>query len=192
MKLTLLRHTAVDVPPGTCYGQTDVPLKDTFPAEAEIVRRRLEGRKFDAVFTSPLTRCTLLAAACGYPEAERDSRLMELNFGEWEMKRWDEITDPRLYEWYEDYLTVRPTGGESFEDQSLRLRDFISDLTSRLAGDSEVAIFTHGGIIIQFMLLLSGTLTPAEAFAAQPPYGHSVELTLPSLGREMVSTTVET
>ena len=37
MKLTLIRHTTPDVPKGTIYGKTDVLLKSTFEAEAEIV-----------------------------------------------------------------------------------------------------------------------------------------------------------
>ena len=34
MEVILIRHTSVDVPPGVCYGQTDVPLKPTFEQEA--------------------------------------------------------------------------------------------------------------------------------------------------------------
>ena len=30
MVIYFMRHTAVDVPQGVCYGQTDVPLKPTF------------------------------------------------------------------------------------------------------------------------------------------------------------------
>lgn len=33
MKLYLVRHTRVDVPSGICYGQTDVPLADSFETE---------------------------------------------------------------------------------------------------------------------------------------------------------------
>ncbi len=35
MEVILIRHTSVDVPPGVCYGQTDVPLKPTFEQEPE-------------------------------------------------------------------------------------------------------------------------------------------------------------
>ena len=31
---------------------------------------------------------------------------MEMNFGEWEMMRYDKITDPRLQEWYADFMNV--------------------------------------------------------------------------------------
>lgn len=36
MEVILIRHTSVDVPPGMCYGQTDVPLKPTFETEAAV------------------------------------------------------------------------------------------------------------------------------------------------------------
>ena len=86
MVIYLMRHTAVDVPQGVCYGQTDVPLKPTFETEATQTAANLQGLSFDKVYTSPLTRCVRLATFCGYPDAERDDRLKELNFGDWEMQ----------------------------------------------------------------------------------------------------------
>ena len=88
MKVYLIRHTAVDVPAGYAYGQTDVPLKDTFQEEAEQVKNTIQKISFDKVFTSPLSRCTKLAHYCGFDQAEKDNQLLELNFGEWEMKSW--------------------------------------------------------------------------------------------------------
>lgn len=173
MKITFVRHTSVDVPPMTCYGQTDVPLKDSFPQEADAVRKQLEGRVFEAVFTSPLTRCVRLAEYCGYPDAMRDDRLKELDFGEWEMKRYDEIDDPRLREWYDDYINVRATGGESFADQGRRLAEFLESLRER--GGENVLVFAHGGILMQAMLL-SGDVAAEELFSHQPPYGGIIEM----------------
>lgn len=42
MEVILIRHTSVDVPPGVCYGQTDVPLKPTFEQEAAITQENLK------------------------------------------------------------------------------------------------------------------------------------------------------
>ena len=109
MVIYLMRHTAVDVPQGVCYGQTDVPLKPTFEMEATQTAAHLQGLSFDKVYTSPLTRCVRLATFCGYPDAERDDRLKELNFGDWEMHRFDEIADANLERWYADYLHVKAT-----------------------------------------------------------------------------------
>ncbi|MCM1138140.1 MAG: alpha-ribazole phosphatase [Duncaniella sp.] len=173
MRITFIRHTSVDVPPGTCYGQTDVPLKPTFREEASAVKGQLKGKEFDAVFTSPLSRCTRLADACGYTNAIRDYRLKELNFGEWEMKTYDEIDDPRLQEWFEDYFNVAPTGGESFKDQRDRLQEFIKEVKG--SGYDSVAVFAHGGILLQAMLM-AGVITPEETFKRQPPYGGVIEL----------------
>ena len=96
MEVILIRHTSVDVPSGVCYGQTDVPLKPTFEQEAAVTQENLKAfRPFDHVYTSPLTRCVRLATYCGYPDAERDKRIMEINFGSWEMKPFDRNDDPR-------------------------------------------------------------------------------------------------
>ena len=133
MNITFIRHTSVDVPPGVCYGQTDVPLRSTFPQEAANVRMRLQaslaqGEAFDQVFTSPLSRCTRLAEYCGYREAKRDPRLLELDFGTWEMQPFATNTDPRLAEWYADYLHIPATGGESFTQQYRRVSAFLDEL----------------------------------------------------------------
>ena len=128
MKVYLIRHTAVDVPSGTCYGQTDVPLKSTFETEAAQTLRNLSGTHFDHVYSSPLSRARRLAGYCGYPDPECDDRLMEINFGEWEMQRFDAISDPRLQEWFDDYFHVAATGGESFEDLYRRVAAFLDEL----------------------------------------------------------------
>ena len=103
-ELLVVRHTSVDVPQGICYGGTDVPLQPTFAEEAELVRQRLEGYTPDRVLSSPLSRATRLANAIGYPEVDTDERLREQHFGAWEMKAYDEIEDPQLLRWYEDYV----------------------------------------------------------------------------------------
>lgn len=175
MKVIMIRHTSVDVPPGVCYGQTDVALKPSFHTEATEVKKKLEGLSFDAVFTSPLSRCVRLADFCGYPNAIRDERLKELNFGEWEMQRFDEISDPRLQLWYDDYFNIAPTGGESFLDQRLRVENFLTEIKSK--GFRSVAIFAHGGILLQGMLI-AGIITPEEAFDRQAPYGGVIEIEL--------------
>ncbi len=175
MKITLVRHTSVDVPQGVCYGQSDVPLRATFVREAETVREKLKGLRFDAVYTSPLSRCVKLASYCGYDDAVCDGRLMEMNFGEWEMQRWDEIKDPRLTEWFDDWFHVKATGGESSEEQQQRLRQFLEEI--RTNDKENVLLFTHGGIMIH-MLLLSGAATLDNVFSQQPDYAGILQIEL--------------
>ena len=173
MQITLIRHTTPEVPVGTCYGQTDVPLRSTFTEEAELVRSRLVGIPFDAAYTSPLSRCTCLADYCGYPDARRDSRLLEINFGEWEMQRYDRIVDPRLQEYYADYIHTAATGGESFAIQLERVSNFLHELASQPL--RHVALFTHGGTILCTQVY-AGIYSLAECFEHQTPYGGIVTL----------------
>lgn len=180
MNVYLVRHTAVDVPRGMCYGQTDVPLKDTFPQEAAAVAGRLDAAIpdksiLDAVYTSPLGRCCRLAEFCGYGDALREPRIMEINFGEWEGQNYDLIQDPRLQEWFEDYLHVRATGGESFEDQFNRVSGFLQEL--KLSGKRDVLCFCHGGVLI-CAKIISGAITPQEAFSSLDDYGSVIKITI--------------
>jgi alpha-ribazole phosphatase len=166
MKLILIRHTAVAPNPGTCYGQSDVDLAETFPMEADVVANQIRHRQFDAVYGSPLSRCRKLASYCGYEKPILDNRLMELNFGNWEMQNWDEINDPHLQTWYNDWIYERPTGGESFHDMVLRVKEFIDELKQK--NHHEVCIFTHGGVIRIVKILL-------EHFPMEDAFMHSVD-----------------
>ena len=91
------------------------------------------------------------------------------------MQRFDEITDPRLQLWYDDYLHVAPTGGESFTEQAARVADFIEELRDELAQNEdssacEVLVFTHGGVLLSAGLW-AGWYPIEEAFSHQSPYG---------------------
>ena len=180
MEVIFIRHTSVDVPPGVCYGQTDVPLRNSFEQEAAVTSGNLKsyrpkGRDFDYAYTSPLSRCVRRATYCGYPDAERDNRIMEMNFGDWEMKNFDEISDPRLKEWYADYINVPATNGESFAIQYQRVASFLDELREK--NYEKVAIFAHGGVLICAQLYAEA-IKLEEAFSALTPYGGIIQLKL--------------
>lgn len=174
MKVIFIRHTSVDVPKGICYGQTDVPLAASFPEEARIVREKIRSYRFDKIYCSPLSRCVELAHFCGYDDAVKDDRLKEMNFGEWEMKAYDEIKDPKLQEWFNDYVNVIPTGGESVLDQRKRLESFITEIKGQHT-DSVIGAFTHGGILIN-ALVAFGDRTYEDVYNSIPPYGAIIEI----------------
>ena len=176
MEVILLRHTTPDVPVGTCYGQSDVPLKETFEEEATVAKAALDScGPIDYAYTSPLSRCTRLAAFCGYPDAARDPRILEINFGEWEMKLFDDISDPHLQEWYADHIHTPVTGGESFMQQYERVSRFLDELRTRPW--QRVAVFAHGGVLVAAQVY-AGLVTPEAAFAALPPYGGLIRIQL--------------
>jgi alpha-ribazole phosphatase len=169
LHLYLVRHTSVAAPAGTCYGQTDVALADTFSVEAEVVRNTIKDISFDAVYSSPLSRCTRLAEYCGFSNYKLDARLMEMHFGDWENRLWSDITDPHLQRWFDAWATERATNGESFADVCHRASDFIESL-SWDGEDVRMLLFTHAGFIRALWVAL-GMRSPEEAFARQVPYG---------------------
>lgn len=169
MRVVLVRHTSVAVPKGTCYGWTDVPVSDSFIEEAALAQTALRRYEpFDAVFSSPLTRARLLASYCGHQRPVLDERLKELNMGEWEMKAYDEISDPYVEKWYNDFLHLPTPGGESFADQYMRVADFLDEL--RTKDFSNVAVFAHGGVLA-CAGIYAGLFAPEAAFDNLVPYG---------------------
>lgn len=167
--LYLVRHTSVAAPAGTCYGQTDVALADTFAQEAEAVRNSIKDISFDAVYSSPLSRCTKLADYCGFEDYKTDPLLMEMNFGDWENRPWGDIADPHLQCWFDGWATERATNGESFADLCHRASDFINSLSWN-GEDARMLLFTHAGFVRALWVVL-GMYTPEGAFARQVAYG---------------------
>ena len=175
MEIWFIRHTSVDVPRGTCYGRSDVPLRDSFEEEAEAVRNNLEGSCFDAVYCSPLTRARRLAAFCGYPEPIIEERVLEVNYGDWEMTSFIENPTPEMLQWYEDWRNTKPPGGESFREAFLRVSGFIDDL--KLSGKERVAVFCHGGVLI-CASIYAGKVAFDDALPHAFDYGEILKITV--------------
>lgn len=176
MEIYLVRHTSVDVPAGYAYGQTDVPVRSSFEDEAKVVKENLSGQTFDKVWSSPLTRCLRLATYCGYPDAEREDRIKEISFGEWEMKSWEELSsDPRSKEWFNDWVNVPAPSGESLQEQYKRVSTFLEEV--RNSGLEKVCIFAHGGVLT-CARVYAGEYDLKEAFKNVPSYGAIIKLEL--------------
>jgi len=169
MKIYLIRHTAVDVPQGMCYGQTDVPLKDTFEAEAKTVKKNLGKVQPDKVFSSPLSRCIRLAKYCGFDNPQLDDRLKELNFGDWETQNWDKID---MSVWDTDWVNPPAPNGESFMDMYARIESFFDELKTQTY--DTVFVFAHGGVISCARVYFEKA-DIQETFDLMPQYGEIVE-----------------
>lgn len=177
MKVYLVRHTSV-VWDGSviCYGNTDVPVRDTFEAEATQTLERLRGLKVEAVYTSPLSRAAMLCDFCGYPDAVRDDRLREMNFGSWEGRLWaDIIGEEETPHFFERYIHERTPGGESQSEQYERVQAFV--LEKRAEGLRSILVFCHGGTI-NCMRVMAGQVQLNEAFATIPAFGSLTVLEL--------------
>lgn len=169
--LTLVRHTSVGVPGGICYGQTDVPLADTYEVEWQDAIDRLgDLSRFTRVYSSPLTRCLSFAQRY-FGEVETDGRLMELDFGAFEGLSWEEIfLRDEGKRWFSDYLHTSTPGGESYDEMTERVRLFYEEKIAKSGEEEEILLVTHSGVLRAFLILLKG-LTPEEAMEEKIGYG---------------------
>ena len=138
MELHLIRHPRPDVPPGVCYGQSDVGLAESPVAVAERLRPHLPERF--RLHSSPLQRACRLAAELGAPTL--DERLSEVNFGAWEGQTFEAIGDA-IDAWSKDPMNFRPPGGETPREMATRVREWMTDALD-LAHDAHVVV-AHGG-----------------------------------------------
>jgi alpha-ribazole phosphatase len=161
MKIVLVRHPPARVAPGICYGRLDLQLRDGIgalaadPAFIGITR----------VWTSPARRCRELALAIS-GEAISDPRLLELDFGAWEGRPWDEVPRVLLDEWAAAPLEFAPPGGESGAALVARVGSFHDDL---MRAGEDCIVISHGGPLKVLSALLAGR--PVDPLAPAPALG---------------------
>ncbi len=145
MRLHLVRHLAPSAPPGVCYGRSDLTVDErTLAAALPSLRACLPAHA--PFMSSPLRRCASLATALATTLASDvayDPRLVELDFGAWEMRAWDDIARAEIDAWANDVEHYRPGGGESVFDMALRIAAFHDELMRQPW--PEVVIICHAG-----------------------------------------------
>ena len=150
MDVYLVRHTTPDVASGVCYGQADLGLAESFDAEWVTVIPKLQCLENPVVFSSPLQRCVKLAEKAvdhfNFSSPLIDVRLLELDFGDWELKAWQDIPQGIVGEWTDEHVKQAPPNGESYQDLHQRAKGFLVDLESNQNG-KQALIFTHAGVI---------------------------------------------
>ncbi len=144
MELYLVRHTRVAVERGIFYGHTDVDLAETSAEDFARLRRKLPKTEFN-VFTSPSLRCRTIAEKLNGSSLLTDPRLMELNFGDWEMKRPEEIPAEPFQHWFDNFVEVPSPNGETFRQLYDRCVAWFEDVCKE--NYPQNVVVTHGGVI---------------------------------------------
>lgn len=169
MEIYLIRHTTPVLTPGLIYGRTELSLSETFIKEAGIIKQKLP-EKFDVIYSSPAYRCTELAGKI-VPDFQTDSRLTELNFGDWEGKTWDTVDQIQLQFWMDDFVNVCVPGGESMVQMHERVSEFWQELESKPY--EKVAIVTHAGVIRLILAIVRG-MDLNKVFEIKVDYGEVI------------------
>jgi probable phosphoglycerate mutase len=159
--LALLRHgeTAWSAE-GRIQGRSDVPL-------SQAGRARLRGTLLPPaarglrVVTSPLARCVETAALLGHPDAPREPRLVEMDWGGWQgelLLQLRERLGAEMRRNEERGLDFRPPGGESPREVVARVSEWLGEL------EAPTLAVTHRGVIRAVLSLATGW-----DFTGKPP-----------------------
>ncbi len=172
MEVYLVRHTETACPKGICYGQADVELLEPYLHQFEDIKRQMPE---SAVFySSPLKRCTILANYLSASDYKTDKRLMEMNFGSWELQNWDNIPSEEIDPWMKDFVNVNVPSGESFVELYNRVLSFIEE---KKEDTSSLVIVTHAGVIRSF-LCKQMNLDLKDAFSNKVDFGQVIKIIL--------------
>ena len=124
MEIYLVRHTKVALSMDYCYDISDVELGDSQQDDTHKVAAKLSSIRFQKAFTSPLKRCKLLADKLS-AHAEEKEELLEMDFGNWELKKWDDLDRQEVDIWMNDFVNECPPNGESYIDFSIKVCSFL-------------------------------------------------------------------
>ncbi|WP_026995117.1 alpha-ribazole phosphatase [Flectobacillus major] len=171
MEIYLVRHTRVDVAKGICYGKSDVGLATSFEQDIQQVKQKISSElSHYLVHSSPLQRCKLLAEALNESDESIlfDARWQEMDFGDWELKLWNDIPTDESHEWMQDFVNMPAPNGESFIRMAARVQSVWEDL---LRQDSEKQVVVCHGGVVRLILCLVLDLDLKNAFKIEIDYG---------------------
>jgi alpha-ribazole phosphatase len=180
VELYLIRHTCVAIERSICYGQSDIALADTFQTELLEIQQKLTFNADCIIYSSPLKRSLQLAKAI-FPLVRpiTDARLMELNFGNWELKKWTEVDKQELDNWMDDFVNVPCTGGESYNDLYKRCVSFFNQCIQE--PHQQVVVVSHGGVIRSILSFVL-QIPLLRSFSLQLDYGKISKLKITGNG----------
>lgn len=144
VELWLVRHGETEwSASGKHTSTTDIPLTEHGRERAVALREYLAGKKFDAVFVSPMERARETCAIAGYGDvAVVDEDLKEWDYGDAEGKTTPEMRAVRGADW--SVWTSPIVGGETVESVGDRADKVIA---RAVEVGGTVAMFAHAHIL---------------------------------------------
>lgn len=183
MTLWLARHAQVIAAPGLCYGALEL-ASDSAATQAAATQLAAVLPAGVAVRCSPRQRCRDLAAALGALRADlpaplEDTRLAEMDFGQWEGQLWSHIGKDAVDAWTADFWAHRFGGRQSVQEFMAGVEAAWQEQVA-LAGDA--VWITHAGVIRACSLLQQGKRGPLQSHewvGPEVPMGQVLRMDLP-------------
>ncbi len=156
-RIILVRHCeAQGNTDGVFQGSTDNGISGNGAVQLDLLGVRCRNMPIDAIYSSPLKRAYLTAEAINKYHnlpIQTDSRLKEINGGELEGKRWEEL--PLLYpeeaaHWNRAPHEFSPRGGETMRQVYDRMWEGVTDIVKQNPGKT-VCVTSHGCAIRNFL-----------------------------------------
>lgn len=167
MKLLLVRHgqTAWNAQK-RFMGQLDIPLDETGRAQVAALGNRLKDEHVDIIYASDLSRAwdtALAIQSClaSHADIAPESRLREMNFGDWQGLTYAEIQErdlQNLTHWEDDRLHHAPPNGETLLAFSERVVSAYREWCTAYA-EQKILLVGHGGSL-QLLLAHALGLSP--------------------------------
>ncbi|MCR5402435.1 MAG: histidine phosphatase family protein [Butyrivibrio sp.] len=149
MKIYVTRHGQTDYnKTRKMQGRTDVPLNKVGIEQAKRRRESIGDIKFDAVYSSPLSRAVQTAQIIGNVARDKiitDERIIEADFGSYELRNYYNVGLAMMSYWSFPEIFPAPAGVETLKQMIDRTSSFLKELEQK---DYEtVLVACHGGII---------------------------------------------
>lgn len=167
MEIYLIRHTTPNIEKDICYGQSDIDVTENFENEAKKIVTQIQFDDLTKVFSSPLKRCKKLAEKFS-KNIQFDERLLEINFGNWELQSWNTIPRSESDPWMNDFVNVTIPNGESYLDLAARADLFFEEI--KLLKCEKIIVVTHAGVIRTIMAKLNN-IALVKSFDIKVEYG---------------------
>jgi broad specificity phosphatase PhoE len=147
-RLVVIRHAEPEMY-GRIYGRLDPALSPAGRAQAEALAAGLAAVELQAIYASPLRRARETAEPLARErgiEVCIHQGLVDIDFGEWEGLRFDELErrDPELYRsWMTRPIQARFPGGEVFGELKARVLAAAAEIRRET---ESAAIVAHAGV----------------------------------------------
>lgn len=132
-----------------CGRMEGVGLSDAGWRQADALAGRFRSQDLQAIYSSPLQRtretAAPIAGATGL-SVTTDADLLEIDFGDWTGRRFEDLGGDPLWEvWNRARTLARPPGGESMAEVQARLGRWLERVTRH--PERRIAAVTHADVI---------------------------------------------